>query len=175
MAKRVTIRLTDELEAYANASGIPVATAIRELAVKGLRSNVNTTSVQPAPSNNYKDALLALVKIIEEETAADTSQVYQLLGEPLKKKSSQKKVSTKQTPPTESKEALVQNRAEEVENSFQKQTEMQQQPLRQEEPAKPIVEEDTSNNDGDITITEDTDAPISEDIMASLNEMLGIM
>lgn len=177
MAKRVTIRLTDELEAYANASGIPVATAIRELAVKGLRNNGDSTRVQQVPSNNYKDALLALVKIVEEETSADTSYIYELLGEVSKNKnSSQKKVSARQ-------ESLAKTTAKPVEEPIkqsdekpaQSNAEPSQRAIYREEPVKPIVEEENSNDEDDIAITEDTDAPISDDIMASLNEMLGII
>lgn len=201
MAMRVTVRLNDELEAYAKASGLPIATAIRELAMRGLRSSEETSLPTQASSNQYKEALLGLTKILAETTDADVNSIYEILNDDAPKKTSQKKKSTKAIP--QKSQETIQEVVAEVPSEVQPQKVepvVPREPIAPKEPiapresvvitptqaiaatpiktplTTPLAESNIGEDDSeDISINEDTNAPISDDVMASLNEMLGIL
>lgn len=190
MAKRVTIRITDELEEYAIKSHIPLATAMRELAIKGLYA-----ATENVPSNGSNENILEAIRLLAKDSSCE-ERISELLGTEItfpkeeihrpkpKKQPKPKKVEESRVEPEAPKRKITESPKEdtlEVNKAVPPAAPtpvvpIAEPPKPQPQPAAPVFsefpDEDTSNN---LTISEDTDEPISDDLMASLNDMLGIL
>lgn len=172
MAKRITVRATDELEEYAKKAHLPLATAIIQLAIKGLNASESGSQTD---LENMKAAIRLLA-----ESSSDERAICDLLD------GSSKALPKKRAPETKKMSGRSPQSATDN-DVFRKETlpasstitpTAKSEALNLEKTAVQAAvnatieppEDDTKN----ISISEDTNEPISEELMASLNEMLGL-